>query len=59
MKKSTIVLIILTVILFVICLWQQIEMLAIADEINRLNEFAESQFEINDSVLNIIEMLIG
>ena len=59
MKKSTIIFTILFIILFGICIFQQIEMFAIAREINRINDFLDSQIKINENLIEAMKYLIG
>lgn len=57
MKKLCIALLICVIVLVLFVIFQQIELYAIADEINRLNEFVDGQIALNEVILDIIEIL--
>ena len=59
MKKLTIVLLIVVVLLALVCLFQQLEIMALADEINNLNEFVGNQIKLNDNFVDIFEEIIA
>lgn len=59
MKAVNIVLIVAVSVLLAICIFQQIEIFAIADEVSRLSDFVSRQIEINENLIETIEILVG
>ena len=58
MKRFKVISIIAIAVLSAICIFQQIELYAIADEINRINEFIENQLDVNDAIVDVFDYLM-
>lgn len=61
MKKSnalTVILLVSVIVLIVICLLQQLEIFAVADEMSRIQAFIENQLDLNTTILDILETMV-